>query len=213
MAGTQRQRAPRTAPDVRREQLIRASLIAFANLGYAGVKVQEIADAAGVTRNLINHYFPGGKHELYVEAVRLACKELATVIDVDPAAPLDEKMPANIAAYLDEVLRPSPVYVLYARAMQSADGEVRALHDQARDAIAASIALNNLGTRNPPARVKRALVGYIAFGEATCEYYREQGSSDRTALEQLLRDVLRSVIEASQPRRKPRTQASTRAGS
>ena len=203
MHGSIRKRAPRTAPDVRREQLVRASLIAFANLGFAGVKVQEIADAAGVTRNLVNHYFPGGKSELYVEAVRLSCNELAELIDVDPNAPLVRKMPANIAAYLDEILQPTPIYVLYARANQSADEQVRALHDEARDAIAASIAFNNVGTRKPPAAVRRALVGYIAFAEATCQYFREQGSRDRAALEQLLSDVLRSVVEASQPQRNP----------
>lgn len=179
---------------------MRASVVAFADLGYAGAKVQEIADAAGVTRNLVNHYFPGGKRELYVEAVRLSCNELAELIDVDPNAPLVRKMPANIAAYLDEILRPSPIYILYARASQSADERLRALHDEARDAIASSIAFNNIGTRKPPAAMRRALVGYIAFAEGACQYFREQGSRDRAALEQLLSDVLRSVVRSAQPR-------------
>ena len=96
----------------------------FAELGYAGVQLEAIAREVGVTRNLIHHYFPGGKRDLYVEAVRAACAELAGLMDVSRDVPLERKMSANISRYLDQVLDPSPIYVLYARAMRNADGEI-----------------------------------------------------------------------------------------
>src|SRR5215210_2514712 len=96
MASVNRARAPRTSPEVRREQLLAAAVDAFARDGYPGVQLQEVAAAVGVTRNLINHYFPGGKQELYLAAVRSACDELAGVLNVDPGVPLAQKVPANI---------------------------------------------------------------------------------------------------------------------
>src|SRR5690349_12280074 len=96
---------------------------AFAHAGYQGVQLSEIARDVGVTPNLIHHYFPGGKREPYLAAVHRACSELGGLLDVDPAAELAQKMPANIAAYLDQILEPSPFYALYALAARSADDE------------------------------------------------------------------------------------------
>ncbi len=190
-------RAPRTSPEVRREQLIRAALPAFAELGYPGVELQSIADAVGVTRNLIHHYFPGGKRELHLEAVRLACHQLVELLDTSPATSLDRKMPANVARYLDEILAPSARYQLYARALRSADDDVRATAIATRAQIAAGTARNHLGTSHPPRTVRAALVGFIAFTETTAEQWRELGLRDRGRLERLVIDVLVSTVAAA----------------
>lgn len=150
-----------------------------------------------MTRNLIHHYFPGGKRDLYVEVVRAACAELAGLMDVRRDVPLERKMPANIARYLDQVLDPSPIYVLYARAMRSADDEIRGFALRTRDAIAASVALNHLGTATPPESVRVPLTGYVAFVEAVCEGWRGKRRSTRATLEQLLQDVLVAVVAAA----------------
>ena len=65
-------RAPRTDPGLRHRQLVQVAIRSFAELGYAGVQLEAIAQEVGVTRNLIHHYFPGGKRDLYLEAVRAA---------------------------------------------------------------------------------------------------------------------------------------------
>jgi TetR/AcrR family transcriptional regulator len=67
------QRSPRRAPDPdqrlrdserSRQQLLAAALDEFAAKGYAGARVQDIADRAGVNKQLIPYYF-GGKEGLY----------------------------------------------------------------------------------------------------------------------------------------------------
>jgi AcrR family transcriptional regulator len=192
-------RAPRTSPEVRRAQMVRVAVAAFARDGYAGVQVQAIADEVGVTRNLINHYFPGGKRELYLDAVDSACEELGGLLDVDPDVPLASKMPANISTYLDHVLEPSPIYMLYARAGRSADEDVRQTALAMRERIALRIARNHLGTGRPGRRLHAALIGYIAFTETTCEQWSALGLRDRAALERLLRDVLVATVAAGRP--------------
>ncbi len=200
MATTNPQRARRTPPAVRRRQLVAVALPVFAARGFAGTELQAIADEVGVTPNLIHHYFPGGKSELYLDAVRLACAELAELLDVDPGVGLERKMPANVAAYLDEILEPSPRYQLYARALRSADEGTRALAITTREQIAAGVARNHLGTTRPAKPVRAALVGFIAFAETTTEQWRELGLRDRVRLEQLIVDVLVATVAAARGR-------------
>ena len=176
---------------------MQVAIRSFAELGYAGVQLEAIAGEVGVTRNLIHHYFPGGKRDLYVEAVRAACAELAGLMDVSRDVPLERKMTANISRYLDQVLDPSPIYVLYARAMRNADGEIRGFALRARDALAAGVALNHLGTATPPEAVRVALTGYVAFVETVCEGRRGKRRSTRARLERLLQDVLVAVVAAA----------------
>ncbi len=192
-----RRRAPRTPPAVRREQLISSAAAAFAAHGYPDVELRDIASVVGVTPNLIHHYFPGGKADLYLEAVRQACAELAGTLDTSADVPLDSKMPSNIAAYLDHVLEPSPAYVLYARAARSANADVRAVAIAMRRAIAAGVARNHLGTETPAPAVEAALIGFIAFAEATAEQWRELDVRDRRGLEQLLAKTLVATVQAA----------------
>ena len=192
-------RARRTDPDIRKRQLVEAGLPAFADRGYDAVELKEIASGVGVTPNLNHHYFPGGKQELYLEAVRLACEEIVAILDTDPEIDVETKMPANTSAYLSEALAPTPRYVLFMRSTRSPQPEVAAVGIEARDRIVAGIALNNLGTTTPPPKAKAALVGLIGYLEACAAQWRELGIDDRQALEQLLMEVnvasLRSAAE------------------
>src|SRR3954451_1664591 len=55
----------RLDPGQRRDQILDAAGILFAQRAYDQVSVEEIASAAGVTRGLIHHYF-GGRKDVYI---------------------------------------------------------------------------------------------------------------------------------------------------
>ena len=190
-------RAARTDPDVRKRQLVEAALPAFAERGYDAVELKEVASDVGVTPNLIHHYFPGGKQELYLEAVRLACEEIVAIHDSDPTADLETKLPANTSAYLSEALAPTPRYVLFMRATRSPQPDVAQVGAEARDRIISGIALNNLGTPDPSPQVRAGLVGLIGFLEASAAQWRELGIEDRQTLERLLMEVTRASVSAA----------------
>lgn len=80
-----------------RRALMDAALEEFAAKGYAGARVQDIADRAGVNKQLISYHF-GGKQGLY-RCLRRRWMEREAAFD-DPGTPLDEL----ITHYLDEVL-------------------------------------------------------------------------------------------------------------
>lgn len=62
-------RRPRLPAEQRRGQILDAATEFFRTRHYASVSLDEVADAAGVTRGLINHHF-GTKRALYLEVVR-----------------------------------------------------------------------------------------------------------------------------------------------
>ncbi|WP_065963296.1 TetR/AcrR family transcriptional regulator [Streptomyces sparsogenes] len=75
-------------PERSRRLLLDAAMDEFAEKGYAGARVQDIADRAGLNKQLISYYF-GGKEGLYQELHRQWLRREEEDI-VDPALPLDE---------------------------------------------------------------------------------------------------------------------------
>ncbi|MGD6740998.1 TetR/AcrR family transcriptional regulator [Streptomyces sp. BH106] len=70
-----------------RTRLLESAKDVFAEKGYAGARVQEIADRAGVNKQLINYYF-GGKSGIYAELGR---EWLKSEVELqDPGLPYDE---------------------------------------------------------------------------------------------------------------------------
>lgn len=66
----------RMGVDERRQQLIRVALDLFSRRSPEDVSIDEVAAAAGISRPLVYHYFPG-KQSLYEAALRRAADELA----------------------------------------------------------------------------------------------------------------------------------------
>jgi AcrR family transcriptional regulator len=80
-----------------RQLLLAAALEEFAARGFAGARVQDIANRAGINKQLITYYF-GGKDGLYREIQRRWLEREASSVDPDVA--LDEAA----ARYLHDVL-------------------------------------------------------------------------------------------------------------
>ena len=63
-----------------REALLEAALKVFSQQGYASVRLEDVASAAGVTRGAIYHHF-GGKAELFAALVEAASQQGAGVVE------------------------------------------------------------------------------------------------------------------------------------
>jgi AcrR family transcriptional regulator len=75
----------RLSPDLRREQILQAASAAFRGADYSAVGLDAIADAAGVTRGLLHHYF-GSKRGLYLAVVERAARIPPSTVLVPPDA-------------------------------------------------------------------------------------------------------------------------------
>ena len=153
--------ARRLPPEQRRAQLAQAALAVAAEQGYAGLSLDDVGERAGVTRNLLYHYFPRGRLDVFLAALERAGDELTGDFIVDPGRPLAERLAANTDRAIEHAsprqrrlarLAPRP---LGGRARDP--GRPRALP---RRAVIRGMALNHLGTDDPPplARVGAARV-------------------------------------------------------
>src|SRR6201992_1369364 len=90
----------RLTPDARRAQLLRAGEAVFTARAFDDVSIEDIAEAAGVSKNLLYHYF-SGKRELYLETIRAAANEMleraAPAMSLEPIERLRSSIDQHIA--------------------------------------------------------------------------------------------------------------------
>jgi TetR/AcrR family transcriptional regulator len=85
-------------PERTRARILDAAKVEFGDKGFAGARVSDIADRAGVNKQLISYYF-GGKEGLYEELSRQWQQASAQM--ADPGQPLD----AMIAGFTTSTLQ------------------------------------------------------------------------------------------------------------
>ena len=91
----ERAKRQRLKPEVRREKLLEAATEVFAERGYEGARVEQIADVAQVSPGLLYRHFEG-KQELYEELLLLANRQLLEHL-AQAAAPEPAHRPAGAA--------------------------------------------------------------------------------------------------------------------
>jgi AcrR family transcriptional regulator len=194
VAAHARSRLPREA---RREQLIAAATPIVAAQGFADFSLEELAGRANVTRNLLYHYFPRGRIDVVQATVEQAGRDLTDGWEVDESVPLPVRLAANLGRLIEHALAPSDAWRIYRVCRASADPEVTRTVSRYREIIIASIALNHLGTPDPPPLVHLALEGYIGFAETVLD---EALSTDapRDAVMRILEEALVSVVASAQ---------------
>ncbi|GHB21118.1 TetR family transcriptional regulator [Streptomyces umbrinus] len=90
----------RLGVEERRSQLLDAALSLFAARAPEEVSLDDVAEAAGVSRPLVYRYFPGGKQQLYEAALRSAAEELEHCFAEPPEGPLTRRLANALDRYL-----------------------------------------------------------------------------------------------------------------
>jgi AcrR family transcriptional regulator len=90
----------RLSVEERRSQLLDAALTLFAHRVPEDVSLDDVAEAAGVSRPLVYRYFPGGKQQLYEAALRSAAEELRQCFDEPREGPLLPRLARALDRYL-----------------------------------------------------------------------------------------------------------------
>ncbi|WP_367320847.1 TetR/AcrR family transcriptional regulator [Streptomyces sp. HUAS ZL42] len=90
----------RLSVEERRSQLLDAALSLFAHRAPEDVSLDDVAEAAGVSRPLVYRYFPGGKQQLYEAALRSAADELQQCFDEPCEGPLLPRLSRALDRYL-----------------------------------------------------------------------------------------------------------------
>jgi AcrR family transcriptional regulator len=189
-------RSPRRLPsESRRDQLVNAASAVIAKQGYAGFSLDDVAERADVTRNLLYHYFPRGRLDLFLAALDRAGSELTEGWVTDAELSAAERTAANFDRVAGHVMKPSDSWLVYRQARGLADREVQAMLRGYQEIVLSSVAMNQLGTDDPPPAARVALTAYLAYVETALDSAREQ-KVGRDEVRRLLVDVLEPTLAA-----------------
>lgn len=184
----------RLAPDTRRAEILAVAREAFARGDYAGVSMADIAEGAGVTPGLVNHYL-GPKRELYLTLLRDVADRIPEMIRTDRGdlSPR-ERIELNTRDFLDSVERDREDWALLFGAQAPRDPEVVEIVDSARERIVERMALNMTGGPDPSSRLRLALRMFQGAAEAgAVELLRSR--VERAQLHEILVETLVVVNE------------------
>ncbi len=167
--------------------------------GLTDFSLDEVAARAGVTRNLLDHYFPSGRPDIALAVVRLAERELAAGWNLDEALPLADRVAANVRHVAEHALRPTDSWLIHRHSRAAAQPELRAASELSLEAMVSVISRNQFGTSDPPSIVRLALRGYVAFAETVLDDARASGVP-RAQVMHLLTDTLFATVRAARVR-------------
>jgi AcrR family transcriptional regulator len=186
--------AKRLAPDERRSHLVEVAVELFAQNGYSGTDLNDVAEAAGIQRPLLYHYF-GGKEPLFVAALEAAWGNLASRMTIDPARG-PGLLEGNLGTFLDLVEEGDQSAELVRQARRLDLEVVEETTRNATRAIASNMALNQLGLENPPDEVLSVLQAFMAFFETLIDEW-SRGVLNRAQVETVVAATLPGIAVAA----------------
>ncbi|MET8676414.1 TetR/AcrR family transcriptional regulator [Streptomyces sp. NPDC004647] len=183
----------RMGVEERREQLIAVAQELFSQRPPGEVSIDEIATAAGISRPLVYHYFPG-KNSLYDEVVQRAADELTRRFSEPQEGPLGARLLRVMGRYFDFVDQHGPGFSALLRGGTSVGPErANALIDEVRQA-AYNHMLAHLGVTAPGPRIALAVRSWIGVAETTALMWLDGREMPRDQLElQLVHDFMALV--------------------
>ncbi|MGI5480705.1 TetR/AcrR family transcriptional regulator [Streptomyces lavendofoliae] len=156
----------RLSVEERRTQLLRVALSLFAHRAPEEVSLDDVAEAAGVSRPLVYRYFAGGKQELYEAALRSAAHELERCFAEPHVGPPTERLARVLDRYLAFVDEHDTGFSALLRGGSVAEtSRATAIVDEVRRAAAEQILLH-LGVPDPGPRLRMMVRTWIAAVEA-----------------------------------------------
>ena len=194
--------------DERRRQILLVARRLFSEESYDAVSTSEIAQAAGVARGLLHHYF-GTKRELYLEVVRTLMRMPSNPVPPERAGQgLQAVIDASVDRWLEMLAanRGTWLAAIGARGL-GRDSEVEAILEQAREQAADRLVdavCHERGIAEAPPALRAAVRAYGGFAEAASVQWLERERLTREQLRALLVDgflaitgpVLRAVHDA-----------------
>jgi AcrR family transcriptional regulator len=165
----------RLSPDDRRNELLALGAEVFGHRPYDEVRIDEIAERAGVSRALMYHYFPD-KRAFFAAVVRAEGEKLfeATNTPPQPGLSLFEQLRAGVLAYLEyDEAHPHGAWASY-MGMGRSDPVLRGIDDVDNGRQADRIIARILQTVDEPldGKLERDLqvivYGWLAFTFELC---------------------------------------------
>jgi AcrR family transcriptional regulator len=170
--------------DERRRQLLDAGAALFAEHAFEEISMREIAQAAGVSKPLLYHYFPS-KNDLFMAAVTEAASELQHLIEPSGEGTPVEQLTASLDAYLAWIEDNGRTW---AKLMQSAAAlpDARELVESFRGRTMDIVLVELTGRRKPRPALRTAIRGWLGYMDAAILDWTQARDLPREKLRELL---------------------------
>ncbi len=183
----------RLDPGQRREQILDAANALFAERGYDEVSVEGIANAAGVARGLVHHYF-GGRKEVYIALLA----RLGALREQQVAPPVGRSARARIAdsvsRWLDWTEANRTIWLAtIARGEDIADPDIRQVVAELVRRAVALLAAQHADIAQDTPRLRYALECWTGLNRAATRRWLH-GEATREATHELLASTLEHVL-------------------
>jgi AcrR family transcriptional regulator len=182
--------------DERRRQLLDAGAALFAQHAYEEISMRQIAQAAGVSKPLLYHYFPS-KNDLFMAAVTEAASELQDRIAPSGEGTPVEQLTASLDAYLAWIEDNGETW---SKLMQSAAAlpEARELVEGFRARTMDMVLAELTGRRKPRPALRTAIKGWLGYMDAAILDWTQARDLPRAKLRDLLLAAFVATLFAAQ---------------
>lgn len=187
--------------DARREQLLESGVALLRHRPHTEISIEEIAQAAGVSKGLLYHYFPT-KTQFLVAAIERGQSELAARLAPDQTLPPLQRLDASLDAYLDYVEEHPAAFATMLRG-GSDDPAIMAAIEAGRKEQMATLLEGLAAWEEAPMPVERtpaleaALQGWLFFVEGAVLHWIENPGLERDRLRLMLRLALGGALSAA----------------
>jgi AcrR family transcriptional regulator len=121
------------SPEERRRHITETARRLFAQRPYSEVSTQDIADAAGVARSLVHHYFHGIK-DVFLAVLASSGSALADQRTAGVETPFEERIAFNVSALLDVAAQNRETWMaVLGQPGSQGDPEIRAVLEAVRE--------------------------------------------------------------------------------
>ncbi|MFJ9826483.1 TetR/AcrR family transcriptional regulator [Streptomyces sp. NPDC101160] len=178
----------RMGVEERKQQLIGVALELFSHRSPDEVSIDEIAAAAGISRPLVYHYFPG-KQSLYEAALRRAADELAARFVEPRQGPRGARLLRVMRRFFDFVDEHGPGFEALMRGGPAVGSSTtNAIVNEVRQAAYEQV-LIQLEVEKPSARLELVIRSWVSLAESTALLWLDGRRVPREELElQLVHD-------------------------
>jgi len=187
----------------RRAQILRVAAELFSERHYDVVSTAEVAQAAGVARGLVHHYF-GTKRDLYLEVVR---KMVAVRDDMFPAWDGDvarrlEVLSRGVDRFLRTVQDNRGTWLASIGAQGfGSDPEIEAMLEESRSRVTDQLIRLAWGPpQRAPAELRTLIRGYDAFAKAIAGDWLLHGQPSRDTVHEMLVQGLLALVDDVLPK-------------
>ena len=182
--------------DERRRQVVEAGSRLFAEHAFEEISMRQIAEAAGISKALLYHYFPS-KIELFKAAVAERAGELERLIEPSGDGTAFEQLTNSLDAYLAWIETNSRAWT---KLMQSAATlpEAGASVEGFRTRTLEQILERLIGRRKPRPVLRNALNGWLGYVDAAILDWTDAGGLSRDQLRDLIIAAFGAALLAAQ---------------